>query len=361
MSEQRQDAIRALDKASFQGAFGHHDIATLKLTIYELANAHNVMDLTVVDNDMAELGIEERQDVIVRPERPAPGANQAAVNAYKLDHQAWKDQSTAITEVKKALVGLLDGHAKKVVSDPIQGTLLRTSMDMLNLLLAQYHTMSNEELSDVKAKWEQLRWNQEQNFLTFLSTFNDDTTFLVNHDYGPPRGEQVTTLFKAISHVPTLVAPAKASFYQAFPAVEDQTLAALCEHLKTVYRTQYVRTTAAEHHEMNQATEISIDSNDAIITGIAASARATLRGEHVSADQLEKMQAAVTRAIKQCLTTPTQPSRDQPKNQRRDQRRGQEQYQRPERIEKGECPRHRGKFHPWAECNQNPDNAQKNK
>ena len=122
---------------------------------------------------------------------------------------------------------------------------------------------------------------------------------------------------------------------------------------------------------MNQATATSTDTNDSIITGIAASARATLRGEHVSSDQLEMIQAAVTRAIKQCLTTADQPndnrrdqSRNQPRDQgnhRRDQRKGQDQRQRPAALEKGECPHHRGRFHSWETCNQNPERAQQKK
>jgi hypothetical protein len=78
------------------------------------------MDLVILDEDMEELDIEERRDVIARPQRPAHGANQAAVNEYKIEHAEWKEQGKAILEVKQALVGLLDGHAKKVVSDPIQ-------------------------------------------------------------------------------------------------------------------------------------------------------------------------------------------------------------------------------------------------
>jgi len=368
MTDLRQDAIRAFVKASFQGAFGQHDIATLKLTVYEVADQHDVLDLVILDNDMEEFGIEDRREILDRVEKPAPGANAATVSTYKINHQAWKDQTTAISETKKLLVGLLDSHAKKVVADPTQGTLMRTTLEMLTLLVAQYHNMSNEELRLVKTKWQEARWNQSEDLLMFLSNFNDNVTFLVNHDYGPPRGEQVTTMFEAIAHVPTLAAPTKAAFYHAFPAVEDQTLEALCEHLKTVYRTQYTRTTAAAHHEMNQATSISTDindTNDTIVNGIAASARATLRGEHVSAEQLTMIQTAVTRAIKQCLTTATPPydnRRDQPReqprqqyNQRRDQHKGQDQHQRQAALEKGECPHHRGRFHSWDTCNQNPD------
>ena len=81
-------------------------------------------------------------------------------------------------------------------------------MFALTLLVAQYHKMSNEELRLVKAKWQDARWNQSDDLLMFLSNFNDDVTFLVNHDYGPPRGEQqVTMMFEAIAHVPTLAAP----------------------------------------------------------------------------------------------------------------------------------------------------------
>ena len=55
MSETRQDAIRAHEKASFQGAFGYHDIATFKLVAYELANSHGILEVIVLDEDMAAL------------------------------------------------------------------------------------------------------------------------------------------------------------------------------------------------------------------------------------------------------------------------------------------------------------------
>jgi len=360
MAEQRQDSIRAHESAAFQGAHGHQDIAVLKLTIYELANTHGIMDLVILDEDMEELGIEERQDVIARPQRPAHGANQAAVNEYKIEHAEWKEQSKAILEVKQALVDLLDGHAKKVVSDPIQGTLMRTTTEMLELLVQQYHAMSNEELRAMKTTWSSTRWNQGEDLITFLSNFNDAVIFLETHDYGPPRGEQVTTLFQAIDHVPTLVAPTKAAFYQAAPLLADQTLETLCEQLRTVYRTQYVQTTAAEHHAVNQAVLTPTDANAIIVDGIAASARATLHGETISAAQLELMQAAVTKAIKQCLAPPSQakPAQAKPEQRRRPQ---QDPRQRAKKMEAGECPMHRGAFHRWEDCFSNPDRVSKQK
>ena len=229
MTELRQDAIRTLTKGSFQGLYGQHDIATLKLTMYELADQHDVLDLVILDDDMEEFGIDQRQDLLDRVVRPAAGANAGIIAVYKIAHEAWKDQNKGFNEVKKTLVGLLDSHAKKVVADPVQGTLMLTTRAILTTLIAQYHTMSNEELRLVYAKWQKRRWNQNEDLLMYLSNNNDDVAFLVAHEYGPPRGEQVTTMLEAISHVPTLVGPAKAAFYQAFPAVEDQTLEALCE------------------------------------------------------------------------------------------------------------------------------------
>jgi hypothetical protein len=150
MTENRQDAIRALEKTSFQGSFGYHDIATLKLVTYELANSHGILEVIVLDNDMADLNIAEREDIIAKPDRPNHGANQAFVNEYKIQYEAWKVQSTAINEVKRTLISLLDGQAKKIVEDPVQGTLMRTTTQMLTLLFDHYHTMSNEELRAVK-------------------------------------------------------------------------------------------------------------------------------------------------------------------------------------------------------------------
>jgi len=355
MSETRQDAIRAHEKASFQGAFGYHDIATFKLVAYELANSHGILEVIVLDEDMAALHIDDRDEVIAKPALPQQGANQAHVNEYKIRYEEWKVQSTAINEVKRTVIGLLDGQAKKIVEDPIQGTLMRTTNQILTLLTQQYHTMSNEELRAVKVKWQQGRWNQDEDLLTFLSTFNDSVTFLTQHDYAPPQGEQVTTLLDAVAHVPLLATPTKAAFFQAAPAVADQTLELLCTHMKTVFRTQFNAATAAEHHAINQAKATEPpDANDIIVQGIAASARATLQGVTVTPAQLESIQAAVSKAIRQSIQPPTE-ARSRPQFERRGQSDQHQASNYPSKPAKGECPFHRGSQHPWEHCRKNPN------
>jgi len=363
MTDIRQDAIRAHEKASFQGAFGYHDIATLKLVAYELANSHGILEVVVLDEDMASLNIEEREDVIPKPALPPQGANQAHVNEYKIRYEEWKVQSTALNEVKRTIIGLLDGQAKKTIEDPVQGTLMRTITQILTLLTQQYHTMSNEELRAVKVKWQQGRWNQDQDLLTFLATFNDSVTFLTQHDYAPPQGEQVTTLLDAVAHVPMLATPTKAAFFLDAPAVADQTLESLCTHMKTVYRTQFTATTAAEHHAINQATvpaPAANDTNDVIVQGIAASARATLHGMTVTPAQLDSIQAAVIKAIRQSLQ-PTQEARPREATERRGPRAPAQAVARLDKPEKGECPFHRGAKHLWEHCRQNPNRVSQSK
>jgi len=364
MTEQRQDAIRAFEKAAFQGSYGYHDIATLKLVIYELASSHNILNVIVLDADMQALQIEDREEVIPKPNPPIHGANQAQVNEYKIRYEAWKVQSTAINEVKRTILSLLDGQAKKIVEDPVQGTLMRTTTQILTLLMEHYHTMSNEELRAVKTKWQQGRWNQDEDLISFLSSFTDNVTFLREHQYAPPQGEQVTTLLDAIAHVPNLATPTKAAFFQAAPAVAEQTLELLCTHMRTVYRTQYSTTTAASLQSINQAKEAVPDATDVIIQGIAASARATLHGTTVTPTQLEAIQTAVTKAIRQALQPPqpAQDSRTRTQSERRGYRQQQAATTTGERLPRpvdGECPLHRGRQHRWEDCRQNPANKSK--
>ena len=341
--------------------FGYHDIATFKLVIYELANSHGILEVIVLNDDMADLNIAEREEIIAKPDRPNHGANQAFVNEYKIQYEAWKVQSTAINEVKRTLISLLDGQAKKIVEDPVQGTLMRTSTQMLTLLFEHYHTMSNEELRAVKTKWQQARWNQDEDLISFLSAFTDSVTFLTEHNYAPPPGEQVTSLLDAIAHVPTLAAPTKAAFFQDAPAVANQTLELLCTHMRTVYRTQYSATTAEAHHAINQVEEVAPDATDIIVQGIAASARATLHGATVTPGQLEVIQAAVTKAIRQSLQ-PASETRPRTFNERRGPRASKPPASTDDRLPRpseGECPLHRGRYHRWEDCRQNPANKSK--
>ena len=347
MTEQRHDAIRTMEKGSFQGAHGHTDFATLKLAVYEKANSLNILPLIVIDMDLATMGQQVRQDPLLRPGplNNAPTGAQSSLHRSQMD--AWTMENKALSDLKELVVQMLDGTAKKVVSQPGMGTLLRTTPDIITMLHTQYHLMSNEALSAIKMEWQQMRWDQSEDLVAWLSKFSDPLLFLEDHNYLPPMGEQVTTLLRAIDHVPTLAAPTKAAFYQAVPAVAQQTLDTLKAHMTTVYRTQYVHTTATEHHAVNQARADTTDPNDLIIKGIAASARATLRGADVTPDQLERMQAAVTRAIKQSLNPlPSAP------NQARGRGRDDAPLTKPK---KGECPLHRGAYHEWAKCGSNPD------
>ena len=352
MTEHRQNAIRVLDKASFKGEHGTSDIAILKLTIYELAAAHRVLSLVALDEDLEELNIEERDDLLEKPERPGDGAGANFLALYKLDFALWKEQSDGLEAVKTALVRSLDGPAKKVVSDNILGTLRRTIQEILELLMAKYHDISNSELADFKLKWQETRWNQSEDLDSFLSNFNDEVTFLDTHDYGATQGEQCIALLKAISHVPALADKTKAAFYAAAPNRADQTLELLCTEMLTIYRTQYSKTTAEEYHTSNQVTEAHADGNEIIVTGIAASARATLRGETVSSAQLETIQSAVTKAIRTCLHPRTAAAAPNTRRRNQNPDRGQRQTQ--TQLQQGECPLHRGAFHPWSQCFSNP-------
>jgi hypothetical protein len=349
MTEQRHDAIRALDSASFQAQFAQQDIEIFKLATYELASAHDVLSLVVTDNDMGPLQIGLRAPLLVQPPRPGIAATQPTVNAYKIAHELWQAQHKGMQAVKTAMLAALDKRTKAVVSDRVHGTLQRTPLQILNLLIGQYHAMSNEELRAYKQQWEAMRWNQGDDLLIFIADFKEAVRFLETHDYGPPRGEQVTKMLAAVDHVPGLSTPTKAAFYQAVPAVADQTLTTLCTHMTTVYRTQYVSATASEHHEMNQVTIDTPNPNDDVIAGIAASARATLRGEVLTAAQLDKIQVAVTQAIRTCLS-PAAPTTRGPQARTTEPRRRNTKP-----MEKDECPYHRGARHTWEQCNQNPN------
>jgi hypothetical protein len=50
---------------------------------------------------MQALQIEDREEVLPKPNPPIHGANQVHVNEYKIRYEAWKVQSTAINEVTR--------------------------------------------------------------------------------------------------------------------------------------------------------------------------------------------------------------------------------------------------------------------
>ena len=102
---------------------------------------------------------------------------------------------------------------------------------------------------------------------------------------------------------------ASAAFYttttHTSPNLAQQTLSRIVDSFTHVYRTQYVNTTAAQHHLVaNQAMKET--TNDSLVH-IMASARAAIEHKSISPAQLSKILAAVERSIKQVLN-PRQPA-----------------------------------------------------
>lgn len=355
----RQYAVRTLEPGAFQGATGREDIMVLKQGIYEAAQLNNVLAAVALDADLLTYGL-EREAIRIAPALPAHGATAAELKYYENRREAYVRQSTALSDLKKSILHTLDQAAKHIIEDPVHGVLMHSVLNILELLTAEYSTMTNKELRTLKDQWSNTRWDPTTDLITFLADFQAQLAFLGQHQFAPPVGDQVVTLQTAVEHVPLFAQMADAAFFQQFPALATQTLANLCITYRRVYRAQYANSTAAQHHAVNQVTQANNQQESTThLDGIMASARATLRGTHITPAMMERLRVEIPRTIERCLRSNNDATQQahgdkSTRFKRGDQKRGPQQP-----IVKGTCPLHPNAHtpHTWNDCRLNPENG----
>ena len=304
--EERHASIRALEKESFQAENGFEDINVLIQSVYREARAEGILQVVMLQADLPLFGL-NRVATKVAPQEPEPDANQTAMRAYDQQQRMFMAQDKSLREVQHKLALALDRTATLVIAEPVFGTLRRTTLQTLTLLKAAYATMTHRELANIDADWRTMRWDPSQDLCQFMAEFTERADFLTQHAFGSVDGIRVTTLINAIRHQVTFADMANPVFYQAHPLAADQTLANLTAAYAKVYRGQYERTTADQHHRTaNQA--LKEDPHEEALAGIMASVRGSLAMmPAITHTQLMDVQAAVAKAVVQCL----RPEKDQ--------------------------------------------------
>ena len=347
MTDQRQQSVRNLVADAFEGSHACEDILFLKQGIYEFADAHGVLAVIALDADLAAYHL-DREAVRQRPAEPAPNALAAAFKAYDVAMKLYLLQDEGLRKTKHAILLALDQAVKKVIEEPVHGSLRRTVNAILQLLITEYGTMTHAELSKLSKELKGMRWDGSINLITFMTDNQNKLAFLEQHQFAPPTGEQVMMLQQAVSHVPAFAQMANNAFYQDWPLLADQTMVRLMATYRRVYRTQFVNTTASQHHATaNQAVKEDTDES-----GIMASVRASLKDQALTNAQAAQIEAALVKAIKTAL----QPaSAGTPRNHGGKSKK--QPYAPAEKLAAGTCPMHphAQKPHTWDQCSRNPD------
>jgi len=360
MSTIRQQAVRRLDPASFEGTHGKTDIKALMQGIYATAQKHRCLEAVARDADLATLNM-QRAGILQRPAQPAQGALAAVLKHYEHTKALYTEQSTALAELKNTILQAMDQEALSVIEDPVHGTLNLSVLDILNALTAQYQDMTNQELMVLQNELTAVRWDASTDLVSFLTDFVARVAFLDQHAFAPTVGAQVITLQNAVAHVPAFAQKADAAFYLEFRQRADQTLTHLVSTYRRVYRTEYVNTTAAELHSAHQVqARKSSEPQEPALDLIMASARAIIRDTTITPAIMDKLVHEVTLAVTKVL----RPSPEA--TQRGGRSRGGTQqaqggrnsgnvYVPPVAPASGYCPLHPTNPHTWDQCRLNPD------
>ena len=361
----RQQLVRRLEPGSFDGSvYGREDIFVLQQGIYEAAQQAKILPVIARDHDLLTYQL-VREEVREAPPMPAPGAAANVVKRYELMRTAYTQQNEALNTLKGRVLATLDQTALRVVEQPVHGALLLSITDILNALREEYGRMTNRELKQLKNRWAAMKWDASTDLISFLAEFAEATAFLAAHDFAPPQGDQVVTMQEAVEHVPAFAQPANHAFFLEFPAVQQQTLTNLSTVYRRVYREVYAHSTAAQHHVANQVTHSKPDlaANDAspddvIMTGIIASARASLNGTVLTQAMIDSLLLEIPRTIQRCVRGPAgddqQPQTKKPRRNTRAAAAAERAA--PPKLRKGYCPIHQNSKHTWDQCQRNPDN-----
>ena len=353
MTDQRQQEVRRLSEGSFQGEFGMDDMHAFKRGIYDLADSLGILAVVALDADLEIYGL-QRQAVLIEPAPPAAGAAAAVTKAYDIARARWDKQNTALGTLKRKAVNACDYMALVVIEEIDHGTIRRSMIQIITLLIAQYANMNRKELMTRKKAWEQRRWDAATDFLAFTASFMAEVAFLNRHGAGLVTDtEQVHAYQEAIAHVPQLAALASAAFYHAHPDEADQTMANCLTQYRKVYRTQYANTTAATHHaSINQAKQ-----SDNNLERLMTSVRHEVGPNKVSDAQRD----AIIQAVRQAMKPHTPAAGDRTA---KGARTGGRTFPAPKPVGPNEtllanglCHRHAWSDtpHRWEHCKTNPD------
>lgn len=356
MAERRQQAIRNLDKGSFQGETGREDIHFMKQGIYEAANNAKLLSIIALDQDLETYELQRALPRAI-PDVPGAAAPAAVTKAYDIADKLYIAEDTALRTLKQKVVEACDSMAKKVIEEPIHGTIRRTTTQILTLLTAEYSRMTHKEVMALKKKWESKRWDSATDVPTFTVTYRAEIAFLNMQVPGLVTDpEQVINYQEAFAHVPALQQLADARFYQTYPLQEHQTMENVTAIYREVYRTQYQQITATQYH---QANEVKVDHRE--VSGTMANARDTTKGAPFTAKQMEAITAAIAAAMGTAKPTATggQQETKRPKEPR-PPRATQPLLQEETLLASGMCHRHAwyDKKHRWEHCFTNPDRVQ---
>lgn len=333
MTEIRHQGIRAFEQGSFTAAYGRQDIQALKRAYNELAESEGIFDVICTDADLALMNGMIRADVYAKPAPPDPGDNAATFKIYEVDTKLFTEQSKAIRHCKKQLVQVLDHAAKKVIDEPLHGTLRRSCLDIITLLTAEYAGMTHREIAECEEEYRTEVWDGLMPLPEFISRSQDKVAFLTLHGSAPSDSQQITNLQNAVRNVTGFSTLANPAFFNEAPTLVLQTMATLIDVYRRVYRGQYVKGTAAEHGmTVNQV---------AAKTSTAKPSQVNAQEQGLSATQVTQM---ISTAINKALNKGGgRHGQDRPKRLDKDQSDKSDDH----------CHVHPYGTHTWADCRNN--------
>jgi hypothetical protein len=347
-TEQRQQAVRNLDPNAFHREFAYEDIFILRQALYEEAEILGIAGIIMTDADLLIYGV-QREAIRNQPAEPANNATAAQHKTYDVSQKLYSKQSEGIRTLKTKFKEALDSTTRKAIEEPVHGLLRRTLLQMMTDIMAEYSTMTNVELMNLKTTLQTMRWDATTDLITFMSQFQSRVAFLTSHGWPLSQGEQVMYLQASVEHVVGFASIASAAFYHSSPNLAQQTLVRMVTSFTQTYRTQYVNTTAAQHHLVaNQALQLPKDD---AIEHIMASAREAIQNKPISPVQLTKILTAVEKGIKQVL----QP-RQTTNNNARPPVNNNERYETADGTCNYSFHASLKKKHTWDECHSNPAN-----
>ena len=347
--EQRHTDISNLEKGSFQAAHGHEDIQALIQAVYTHADHLGIFRVICLEADLDGYTI-EREATRAPPIEPGGGATQNQLKVYEMQRKLFDKQDDGLRRLKKDFLAALDRTAIGKITQPNFGTMRVSILQGLTTLKNEFGTMTHKELGELQRAWRDGRWDAATDLCDFMENFRTQVTFLTEHNFEPPVGEQVMNLIAAVQHESAFSHLANAAFHATHPLPADQTLDRLITVYTTVYRGQYEHATAREHH--HTANEVrTTDPHEDTMQYLAASVRGSLEGHTVTHAQRMALADALAKTVVSIL----QP---QPVTTRAN-RRAPSPTQAPAAHAPGICthPAHKSTktTHLWKDCRLNPN------
>ena len=359
-AQARQAEIRIFTAGSFQAEHAREDIGTFKRAVYDLAQSYNLFEVIITDNDVVRLAT-QRVAARVQPVEPQTADRAAFHKVFDTQTKLYQEQVDKLAKLKLKVLQTMDYTAVQAIAHPLQGTLLMTTRDILEGVETAFSTLSNNEKQTIFAEWTSRRWDAADDLVTFMAAFRETASFLENHAYPISQGQQVEYLKAAVAHVPSFSDRANQTFFTAAPTAAQETLALLITKYTEFYRSQYVNSTAAQHHKTINQVKAASSPTDKFIADLGARACASLDGAELSAAQKAEVEAKLAKAIEQVM----QPSRNgggqsggqgrAPQRSRASHERSNDRTGRSAAIPAGVCPLHpnAAKPHLWEDCFQN--------